>query len=130
MSATAPHAKEGAQGYAATDPFKESMTAETKKIATDLQQWLGQRVVAYSTGVRSPKAVARWTKGEGLHPGTERRLRALYRAALILNGAYGPETVRAWLAGANPDLGDTTPIEALREGRDVDVFHAAERFTK
>ena len=109
---------------------KQAVTRSTPEMAGELQELLGQRVVAYSTGVRSPKAVGRWVTGTPPHPNAEKKLRALYRAVLILGAVYGEETIRAWLAGANPDLGYTAPIEALHEGRDVDVFHAAESFTK
>jgi hypothetical protein len=47
---------------------------------------------------------------------------------LILGERYEPETICAWLEGANPELGDSAPIESLRQGRDVDVFRAAEDF--
>jgi hypothetical protein len=98
-------------------------------MARELQELLGQRVVAYATGLRSSKAVARWLTGTPPHPNTLKKLRDLYRTVLILREAYGPETIRAWLEGANPDLGDSAPIEALRQGRDVDVFHAAKGFS-
>ena len=114
----------------ATAAHKEAITAPIPEMAEELQALLGQRVVAYTTGVRSPKAVGRWATGTSPHPDAEKKLRALYRAVLILREVYGAETIRAWLAGANPDLGDSAPVEALHEGRDVDVFHAAESFTR
>jgi hypothetical protein len=97
-------------------------------MAGGLQELLGQRVVAYATGLRSPKAVGRWTTGTNPHREQDKKLRNLYRTVLILRESYGPETIRAWLEGANPDLGDVAPIDALRQGRDVDVFRAAEDF--
>ena len=47
---------------------------------------------------------------------------------LILQSTYGPETIRAWLVGANPDLNDRPPIDLIREDEPVAVFHAAEAF--
>jgi hypothetical protein len=108
---------------------KEAILASIPDMARELQELLGQRGVAYTTGVRSPKAVGRWLTGTPPHPNTLKKLRNLYRTVLILRESYGPETIRAWLEGANPDLGDCAPIDALRQGREVDVFHAAEGFT-
>lgn len=36
--------------------------------------------------------------------------------------------IRAWFMGMNPQLGDESPIEALREGRVRDVMAAARAF--
>lgn len=102
--------------------------APIPEIAGELQELLGQRVVAYATGLKSPKTVGRWVTGTTPHPEQGKKLRDLFRTVLILRGSYGAETIRAWLAGANPELGNSAPIDALREGRDVDVFSAAEDF--
>ena len=107
-----------------------AITAPVDEMARDLQELLSLRVIASTTGVQSPKAVSRWLTGATPHPETLNKLRSLYRTVLILRDAYGPETIRAWLSGANPDLGDMTPLAALRAGRDVDVFHAAESFVE
>lgn len=110
--------------------YREATRAKVPAIAQRLQELLGQQLVAYAIGVSSPKMVGRWAKGTPPHPGTELKLRNLYRTVLILLDSVGPQTVRAWLQGANPDLADVPPVEVLREGRDVEVFHAAESFTR
>lgn len=106
---------------------KGATVAPIPEITGHLQELLGQRIVAYATGV-TPKAVGRWLTGTTPHPEQGKKLRNLYRTVLILGEVYGGETIRAWLEGANPDLGDSAPIDALREGRNVDVFRAAEDF--
>jgi hypothetical protein len=107
---------------------REATIAPIAEIAGQMQQLLGQRVVAYATGMRSPKAVGRWLTGTTPHHSALKKLRDLYRTVLILGERYEPETICAWLEGANPELGDSAPIELLRQGRDVDVFRAAEDF--
>jgi hypothetical protein len=109
--------------------YRKEVEASTKVIAQVLQQDLGQRLVAYVTETRSPKAVGRWAQGVEPRDEARRRLRELYRTVLILREAYGPDTIRAWLEGANPDLGNQAPVEILRGGRGAPrVFQAAETF--
>lgn len=101
------------------------------EIAAELQDALGQRLVAYAAGTRSPQAVGRWaTAATSPREDAERRVRALYRVFVILREAEDHATIRAWLLGANPDLEDRAPLELLREDEDVAVFHAAEAFVR
>jgi hypothetical protein len=103
----------------------------TNEIAAELQDQLGQRIVAYAAHVRSPKLVGRWAAGAHTPgPDTEPRLRALYRTSLILGAVYRAETIRAWLTGSNPDLGDRTPLDLLHDGEAVEVFKAADAFVE
>ncbi len=109
--------------------FKEATVRPVPEIADDLQKLLGQRLVAYAAGVRSPKLVGRWAAGEHdprLDAAT--RLRALYRVVVTLREHYGPETIRAFVTGANPDLGDRAPLDVIRDGHGTDAVHAAEAF--
>jgi hypothetical protein len=112
--------------------FTEATRQPITSIARELQGQLGQRLVAYAAGIRSPRLVARWAAEDDTHhkpnDNADRRLRDLFRTVLILRGTYGPETIRAWLVGANPDLKDRAPIELIREDDPVPVFHAAEAF--
>ena len=110
---------------------RQATLAAVKDIARELQGQLGQSLVAYATGIRTPKLVGRWAAGAHA-PGAEaeQRLRALYRTTLILGAVYGAETQRAWLKGSNPDLSDQAPIDLLRAGEDVAVFNAADVFVE
>jgi hypothetical protein len=56
------------------------------------------------------------------------RLRALYRVVVTLREHYGPETIRAFVTGANPDLSDRAPLDVIRDGHGTDAVHAAEAF--
>lgn len=113
-----------------TTAHREATTTPVAEMTAELQELLGQRVVAYATGVRSVKAVSAWVNGSDPHRDTERKLRALYRIVLILKDEFGPGTVRAWLSGANPDLAERVPLDVLREGGDVEVITAAQDFAE
>jgi len=116
----------------ATAAHRQATTETVPAIAKELQTELGQRLIAYVTKNKSPKAIGRWASGE-VKPRAEneRKLRDLYRTVVILREAYGPETIRAWLEGANPDLGLHAPVEVLRENDSaVSVFQAAESFIR
>ncbi len=109
--------------------YRKEVEEPTAVIAQTLQQELGQRLVAYVTETRSPKAVGRWAQGVAPRDDARRKLRELYRTVLILKQVYGADTIRAWLEGANPDLGNQAPVEILRAGRGAPrVFEAAEGF--
>jgi len=109
--------------------YRKEVEAGTAVIAHTLQQELGQRLVAYVTETRSPKAVGRWAQGVEPRDDARKKLRELYRTVVILKEAYGADTIRAWLEGANPDLGNQAPVEILRGGRGAPrVFEAAESF--
>jgi len=112
--------------------YKEATRATVPEMAAECQRLLGQRLVAYVTGHRSPKMVGRWAL-EKSEPQAEakERLRALYRTVRILGEHEQPDTIRAWLMGANPQLHDQAPVELLREAKLTEltpVFHAAENF--
>ena len=110
---------------------RQATLTPTSQIAAELQDQLGQRLVAYATGIRTPKLVGRWAvSAHTPNNDTEQRLRALYRTTLILRAEYGDETIRAWLTGSNPDLNDRAPIELLHDGETVSVFNAADAFVE
>src|SRR5687768_4309600 len=90
---------------------KEATTRPVHEIAAELQAALGQRLVAYATGIRTPKLVGRWAQEDGPDPRdkAEARLRMLYRVYLVLRNDFGDATVRAFLIGSNPNLADETP---------------------
>lgn len=98
-------------------------------MAMELQTILGQRPVAFACGVRSPKLVGRWARGD-CHPRetSELRLRLLYRVVLTLKQREADQTVRAWLVAANGGLGDEAALEVIRDRPGMSVVHAAEAF--
>jgi Protein of unknown function (DUF2384) len=110
---------------------REAMLTPVAEITTELQELVGQRAIAYATGLRSTKPIVGWRTGSSKpHPATEDRLRSLYRAAVVLDRAFGPETVRAWMSGSNPDLGERVPLDLMHERDAQAVIVAAERFAE
>ena len=71
----------------------------------------------------------RWADSK-TQPGTdpERKLRAAAQVARLLLQSDASHTVRAWFIGMNPQLGDSSPIDAIAEGHLKDVLSAARAF--
>lgn len=78
---------------------------------------------------RTPRAVTRWAAGDTEPPAREEDLlRDAFQIAQVLGEVEPDEVIRAWFMGMNPQLGDESPIEALREGRIRDAMAAARAF--
>jgi hypothetical protein len=106
-----------------------AMRMEFSAVAGFLQETLGQRLTAYAAGVRDPKTSGKYLQGRPpRNDETERRLRALYQVVQLLLDHDTPRTVRAWMIGANPELGDEAPIERLHLGDVPAVLNAARAF--
>jgi hypothetical protein len=99
-------------------------------IASELQDVLGQRVVAYAIGDRHPKTVGRYARGERTNIDylTEQRLIDTYTALHVLLQQLKPRTARSWMLGSNPALNGISPIELIHDGRAGEVIGAAEAF--
>lgn len=99
-------------------------------IASEVQEVLGQRQVAFAIGIKASKEVGRWAAQQARpREDTSARLRTLFRLLVVLqHNAQEPEEIRAWMLGANPGLDEQAPITAFREGRCGDVLRAAESF--
>jgi hypothetical protein len=129
-----PHPKEVAVSTA--QAFRQAVTKDFAAVASDLQEILGQRLVAYVAGVGSPKSVGRWATGVTApqRDDAKQRVRNLYRVVCALSatlkgdGALSDEGVRAWLLSANPELNDRIPLDLLRDGEFPPVGHAADNF--
>jgi hypothetical protein len=75
--------------------------------------------------------VTRWASGEVTtirDYEMEQRLRTSYEIAQLLLSGDSPQTVKAWFIGLNPQLGDTSPAEAIREGKLRESLAAARVF--
>jgi len=110
---------------------QHTVRAATGEIAAFLQRLLGQRLVAFMTGVDDPKAVGRWGRGQRApRQEAERRLRAAYPIAELLTLAVSEETARAWFIGMNPHFGDRAPFAVLGERPEIapQVLAAAKAF--
>ena len=108
---------------------RKQVEFSTVDIAKYLQEALGQKLVAYMTGVADPKTVGTWIKGTHPHMEAESRLRMAFQIFHLLQAEESPHTVRAWMIGMNPQLDDEAPAAAIREGRLKDVWVAAKAYT-
>lgn len=71
--------------------------------------------IARALGV-DPAQVSRWRQGQDPDTLNRDRLTALDGVVEMLVGSLTPGRTRKWLEGPNLNLGDRTPIEALRQG--------------
>lgn len=118
-------------GTTAQQAHRQALTAPLTEVAHLLQQVLSRRLTAYIVGVREGKTVSRWASGEVTEIRdltTAQRVRTVYEIVLLLLANDSPQTVRAWFIGLNPQLGDVSPADAIREGRLKDALAAARAF--
>ena len=112
-------ATESAALAALASAHDKAVRTSTSEIARYFQDLVGQRLTAYMTGVSDPKAVGKWASGQRDPRGeSERRLRDAYQIAMLIAGYDSDSTVRAWLVGMNPLLGDRAPATVLAERED------------
>jgi len=69
--------------------------------------------VARALGV-DPAEVARWRRGQRPAENDANRLAALDAMIQMLDGYLSPSRTRRWLTGPNANLGDGSPLTALR----------------
>ncbi|SPT53019.1 Uncharacterised protein [Actinomyces bovis] len=113
----------------ARSAHRRTTTTDWRTVTNTLVDALGSGLVALIVSV-SPETVARWAKGTSSSPreANERRMREAYRIYLELVDTDSPHTVRAWFMGANPELGDDSPCEALAADRFKETLAAARSF--
>lgn len=111
---------------------RQATTASVSEVARFLQEILSRRLTAYMAGVKDGKTVTRWASKEVTEirdHETEQRLRTAYAVAnLLLSCGDSAPTVKAWFIGLNSQLGDTSPAEAIHEGRLKETLAAARAF--
>lgn len=107
---------------------RKSTRADIAAVAGALSDLFGQQVTAAIAGVRDPRAVGKWARGERPpHPKTERRLREAFRVVEFLMQEEPPTIVRAWFTGLNPYLNDRVPALVVGEEPEQ-VMQAARSF--
>jgi len=110
---------------------RQALVAPLAELARFLQELLTRRLTAYIAGVQDAKTVTRWANGEVTEIrdlAVEQRLRTAYEIAQLLLDAESTPTIRAWFLGMDPRLGDTSPAEAIREGRLKEAMGTARAF--
>lgn len=106
-----------------------SIRTPPAELAGYLQEMLGQKLVAHIVGIKDPKDVGRWARASRPpSKGNQKQLRDLSMIVRLLLDHEAQPTVRAWLTGMNPQLGDEAPADLLRAGRVREVMAAARAF--
>jgi hypothetical protein len=102
------------------------------EVVRQLNTHLGPTLVAAVAGTRDRKLPIRWAKSTGPRPGADyqRRLQVAHRLWTSVAGAESDQVARSWFIGANPLLGEDTPITAIREDRSKQVVAAAAAFVE
>jgi hypothetical protein len=111
------------------DAHHAATEARAPQLASDLQELLGQKLVAFAVGDRHPKTIGRYARGEREpEPATLGRLVDLYTVVGILRSGMRDHAIKAWMMGTNPRLEGRAPIEAIHDGRAYEVMGAAKAF--
>jgi len=93
------------------------------KIAALKRDFRSGAAVADLLGV-SRSQVTRWLRGAGIDPLNAEKVDLLELVWSSLLRLYEPRAARAWLWGANPQLGDRRPIDLVRAGRTEELMRA------
>jgi Rv2175c C-terminal domain of unknown function len=111
------------------DAHRTATDLEPKRLAGELQELLGQKLLAFAVGDRHPKTIGRYARGER-PPEAQAlgRLVDIYTVVRILDDGMRRASVKAWMMGSNPRLKGRAPIEAIHDGRAYEVMGAARAF--
>jgi hypothetical protein len=102
---------------------------DPQALAKQLQEVLGQKLVAFAVGDRHPKTIGRYVRGERTPDDeTWAKFVNLYTVVQLLERGMRQQAVRSWMLGSNPRLRGKAPIEAFHEGKLPDVERAARAF--
>ncbi|MCG7285420.1 hypothetical protein MHY85_05450 [Cellulomonas sp. ACRRI] len=110
------------------DPYTESIKLDIHDLTRVLNENVGAAVVAAMTGAGSRTLPYKWASTTEPRPETQERLRLAYRVWRTLSDSEGRNVTLAWLTGANPLLGEATPVTRIRELNSKDVIGAARAF--
>lgn len=104
----------------------ETARLGVREMVRQLNSALGATLVAALAGNRDRKISYRWAREDGPVPKDESvaRLQLAHRAWSVLSAAEGEHVARMWFIGANPWLGEVSPVEAIRDNRSREVMNA------
>lgn len=114
-----------------TQAYRDSLSLSLPELVGRLQDVLGAKLLAHIAGTKDAKAVYDWGRGQRTpRQDVETRLRETYHALAMIQMVDSDDVARAWFIGLNPQLDDTAPATALREGLAKDVLVAARSFVQ
>ena len=111
---------------------EQTTRMDSHELVRQLNSHLGATLVAALAGVRDKKLPHKWAKADGPEPRPEAwsRLTAAQRVWAMIATAESESIARSWFIGANPRLGEESPVMALREGNIPTVIGAATAFVE
>lgn len=115
-----------------SDLHVETTRLDIHEVVRQLNKHLGPTLVAVLANVRDRKMPHRWANFDGPEPrhGSHTRLKTAHRVWNAISTVEDDYVARSWFIGANPRLGEVSPVQALREGRERDVIAAAQAFVE
>jgi len=107
-----------------------SIRSDIHDIVRELNAGLGSTIVQTIAGVKDRTLPSKWAKSAGPTPRTDaqRRLRLGHRVWSMVATEQGPNVALAWMVGANPHLGESTPLQFIVDEHAAEVVGAAEAF--
>jgi hypothetical protein len=122
-------AVEAAVDQLVEDAHRAATDLEPARLAGELQELLGQKLVAFAVGDRHPRTIGRYARGERLPESRALgRLVDIYTVVRILGEGMREQSIKSWMMGSNPRLKGKAPIEAIHDGRAYEVMGAAGAF--
>ncbi|WP_199253849.1 hypothetical protein [Mycolicibacterium mengxianglii] len=118
------------------DTIREGHTETARlgvhELVRRLNAHLGPTLVAVLANVRDRKLPSKWAQADGPvpRPDSQSRLQMAHRVWLLISGAENEHVARAWFIGANPRLGEISPVMKLQEGALPEVMSAARAFVE
>lgn len=107
------------------------MSGEISRIALNLHRRLGPKILAQILREPRLRGVEEMTTGQKIPtPDQQKVLRQMDAISGLFPYSPSPRAIRTWLEGAKEELGNGTPIDALREGNFEQVFDLAWTFNR
>ena len=99
-----------------------------REVVRQLNAALGATLVAALTGSKDPRISYKWARENGPEPkpAAVQRLLLAHRAWIAVSTNEGEHVARLWFIGANPWLGEISPIEAIANMESRKVMDAAQ----
>jgi hypothetical protein len=109
--------------------YRSATAMHEDRLVSDLQDLLGQKLVAFAVGERHPSVIGQYARAErGPGPETLAQLVDLHTVVAVLRRGMRESSIKAWMMGGNTRLAGVAPIEAVHEGRADEVMGAAGAF--
>ncbi|WP_158939445.1 hypothetical protein [Streptomyces sp. NRRL S-87] len=107
----------------------DGATLSIHDITRQLNQWLGNSLVAVLSSAKDVREPSEWENSDGAEPPSDvqERLRSAHSVWGRMVHKTSDDEARLWFTGSNKLL-STAPVVALRDGRVKDFEEAADAF--